>query len=209
MSVTEAPGSPIRARLLTSGKQVPLKLKANGIKKFIGYEVPLELCQKRYGEHAPVVLNDLRQSDDLRVLDYDGPHRMPTFSFRNWDNPSRTKSTNSGEKAASHEGALSRKARGSAPGFLLRQILGLCCRPGYGKSYAAWQAISERFGATLGPAVQPTIKLFGLEPSSLPIFISPLGLGFKLHLQVVVVEDAGQGKALSHLLRGDDDAFIR
>jgi hypothetical protein len=97
----------------------------------------------------------------------------------------------------------------SAPGFLLRQILGLCCRAGYGKSYAAWQAISEWFGATLGPVVQPTIKLFGLEPLSVPLFMSPLGLGFKLHLQVVVVEDAGQGKALTHLLRGDDDAFIR
>ena len=46
------------------------KLKAKGVKKFIGYEVPLELCQKRYGEHYPVVLNGVRQTDDLRVLDY-------------------------------------------------------------------------------------------------------------------------------------------
>jgi hypothetical protein len=88
MSVMETPGSPIRgARLLTSGKQVPLKLKANGIKKFIGYEVPLELCQKRYGEHYPVVLNDLRQTDDLRVLDYDGHHVMLTFSFTELGQP--------------------------------------------------------------------------------------------------------------------------
>jgi hypothetical protein len=58
------------------------KLKAKGIKKFMGHEVPLELCQKRYGEHYPVVLNDLRQSDDLRVLDYDGHHVMLTFSFQ-------------------------------------------------------------------------------------------------------------------------------
>jgi hypothetical protein len=88
MSVMEAPGSPIRgAPLLTSGKQVPLELKANGIKKFIGYEVPLELCQKRYGEHYPVVLNDLRQTDDLRVLDYDGHHVMLTFSFTELGQP--------------------------------------------------------------------------------------------------------------------------
>ena len=57
------------------------KLKAKGIKKFIGNEVPLDLCQKRYGEHYPVVLNDLRQTDDLRVLDYNGHHIFLTFSF--------------------------------------------------------------------------------------------------------------------------------
>ncbi len=58
------------------------KLKVKGIKKVIGYEVPLELCQKRYGEHYPVVLNDLRQTDDLRVLDYDGHHILLTFAFK-------------------------------------------------------------------------------------------------------------------------------
>jgi hypothetical protein len=58
------------------------KMAAKGIKKYMGYEVPLELCQKRYGEHYPVVLNDLRQTDDLRVLDYDGHHIFLTFSFK-------------------------------------------------------------------------------------------------------------------------------
>ena len=58
------------------------KLKSKGIKKFIGWEVPLELCQKRYGEHYPVILGDLRQNDDLRVLDYDGHHIFLTFSFK-------------------------------------------------------------------------------------------------------------------------------
>jgi hypothetical protein len=58
------------------------KLKAKGVKKFMGYEVSLDLCQKRYGEHYPVVLNDLRQADDLRVLDYDGHHIFLTFSFK-------------------------------------------------------------------------------------------------------------------------------
>jgi hypothetical protein len=58
------------------------KMQAKGIKKYLGYEVPLDLCQKRYGEHYPVVLNDLRQTDDLRVLDFDGHHIMLTFSFK-------------------------------------------------------------------------------------------------------------------------------
>ena len=58
------------------------KMKSKGMKKYFGYEVPLELCQKRYGEHYPVVLGDLRQTDDLRVLDYDGHHIFLTFSFK-------------------------------------------------------------------------------------------------------------------------------
>jgi hypothetical protein len=60
------------------------KMQVKGVKKFMGYEVPLDLCQKRYGEHYPVVLNDLRQTDDLRVLDYDGHHIFLTFSFKEW-----------------------------------------------------------------------------------------------------------------------------
>ncbi|MGD0828767.1 MAG: hypothetical protein ABSA09_11900 [Desulfobaccales bacterium] len=62
------------------------KMKAKGIQKYMGYEVPLELCQKRYGEHYPVVLGDLRQTDDLRVLDYDGHHILLTFSFKELGN---------------------------------------------------------------------------------------------------------------------------
>jgi len=60
------------------------KMRAKGVKKFMGYEIPLELCQKRYGEHYPVVLGDLRQTDDLRVLDYDGHHIFLTFSFKEY-----------------------------------------------------------------------------------------------------------------------------
>ena len=60
------------------------KMQAKEVKKFMGYEVPLDLCQKRYGVHYPVVLNDLRQVDDLRVLDYDGHHIFLTFSFKEW-----------------------------------------------------------------------------------------------------------------------------
>ncbi|MGB7913309.1 MAG: hypothetical protein WCF59_13925 [Desulfobaccales bacterium] len=65
-----------------TGAKFAEKMKAKGIQKYMGYEVPLELCQKRYGEHYPVVLGDLRQTDDLRVLDYDGHHIFLTFSFK-------------------------------------------------------------------------------------------------------------------------------
>jgi hypothetical protein len=55
------------------------KLAAKGISKFFAYEVGVEEVKKTYGKHFEVILKDLRQTDDLRVLDYDG-HRV----FRNF-----------------------------------------------------------------------------------------------------------------------------
>jgi hypothetical protein len=55
------------------------KLAAKGISKFIAYEVEVEEVKKKYGKHFEVIMKDLHQTDDLRVLDYDG-HRV----FRNF-----------------------------------------------------------------------------------------------------------------------------
>ena len=57
------------------------KLIARGIKKFIAYELPLEKVKKEYGTHFSVVMGDLHETDDLRVLDYDGHHIFLAFSF--------------------------------------------------------------------------------------------------------------------------------
>lgn len=57
------------------------KLASKGLKKFIAYEVDDALVKERYGKHFNVVMGDLKQSDDLRVLDYDGHHIFSTFSF--------------------------------------------------------------------------------------------------------------------------------
>jgi hypothetical protein len=57
------------------------KLTQKGIKKYIAYEVPEELVKKRYGKHFKVILGDLKQTDDLRVLDYDGHHVFYSFSL--------------------------------------------------------------------------------------------------------------------------------
>ena len=48
------------------------KLLVKGIDKFVAYEVPYELATQRYGGHFTVVANDLHETDDLRVLDYNG-----------------------------------------------------------------------------------------------------------------------------------------
>ena len=57
------------------------KLTRKGIKKYIAYEVSEELVKQRYGNHFNVILGDLKQSDDLRVLDYDGHHVFYNFSM--------------------------------------------------------------------------------------------------------------------------------
>ncbi len=50
-------------------------LNAKGFKKFIAYEVLIGELKQKYGRHFDVIMKDLKQSDDLRVLNYDG-HRV-------------------------------------------------------------------------------------------------------------------------------------
>jgi hypothetical protein len=57
------------------------KLAAKGIKKYIASELPLEKVKDKYGNHYQVVLDDLHQSDDLRVLDYNGHNVFYNFRF--------------------------------------------------------------------------------------------------------------------------------
>lgn len=57
------------------------KLLAKGIDKFIAYRVPDDLARERYGGHYNVVANDLHETDDLRVLDYNGERAFRLFRF--------------------------------------------------------------------------------------------------------------------------------
>jgi hypothetical protein len=63
------------------------KLAAKGIGKFIAYEVPVELARQRYGVHFDVVVSDLHETDDLRVLDYSGQRAFATFAFDDLGEP--------------------------------------------------------------------------------------------------------------------------
>ncbi len=63
------------------------KLRLKGIKKFIAYEVPEEAVKQRYGQHFNLILGDLRQDDDLRVLDYDGHHVFYNFALNELGEP--------------------------------------------------------------------------------------------------------------------------
>lgn len=51
------------------------KLRVKGVEKFMAYDLPLEEVETKYGGHFQAVVNDLHQSDDLRVLDFNG-HRI-------------------------------------------------------------------------------------------------------------------------------------
>ena len=63
------------------------KLEVKGIKKYIAAELPLESVKKKYGNQYNVVLGDLKQSDDLRVLDYNGYNVFYNFSFSEMGQP--------------------------------------------------------------------------------------------------------------------------
>ena len=70
--------------ILTSHKSVTApamlgKLKAKGIERFFAYELPLDIAKARYGDHFQMVLNNLHETDDLRVLDCNGEHVFALF----------------------------------------------------------------------------------------------------------------------------------
>ncbi len=62
-------------------------LAGKGITKFIAYEIPIDLAQKKYGRHYDVVCGDLKQSNELRVLDYSGDRAFSYFSFKEMGQP--------------------------------------------------------------------------------------------------------------------------
>lgn len=63
------------------------KLRAKGIDKFMAFEIPLDLARERYGGHFTVVEHDLRESDDLRILDYSGQRAFRLFAFDEMGEP--------------------------------------------------------------------------------------------------------------------------
>jgi hypothetical protein len=70
-----------------TGDDLGEKLAQKGIKKFIACEVDTELCRKRYGQHYDVIIKDVKQEDDLRVLDYNGYNVFHVFSFKELGTP--------------------------------------------------------------------------------------------------------------------------
>jgi hypothetical protein len=70
-----------------TGERIAEKLAYKGIKKFIACELPVDLVRRKYGTHFNVILNDVKQSDDLRVLDYNGHNVLYNFQFSVFGKP--------------------------------------------------------------------------------------------------------------------------
>ncbi len=64
-----------------SAPELLRKFEAQGITKFVAYQIPLELARERYGGHFFVVEHDLDETDDLRVLDHNGARAFSLFRF--------------------------------------------------------------------------------------------------------------------------------
>ncbi len=63
------------------------KLSSKGIRKFIACEIPESLAHEKYGHHFDIVLDDQKQEDFLRVIDFDGHHILAKFSFKELGTP--------------------------------------------------------------------------------------------------------------------------
>lgn len=63
------------------------KLRHKGIEKFIAYEVPVERVRQLYGVPFEVIAEDLAESEDVRVLDFNGHHIFNNFSLSELGEP--------------------------------------------------------------------------------------------------------------------------
>ena len=63
------------------------KLAGKGIDKFIAFEIDVDMARQRYGGHFAAVKNDVRETDDLRILDYNGQRAFRLFRFDELSQP--------------------------------------------------------------------------------------------------------------------------
>jgi hypothetical protein len=67
-----------------SSEKFSQKMAQKGIEKYMAVEVPLSMCLEKYGQHYDVIMKDVKQEDDLRVLDYNGFNVFHNFPFKSW-----------------------------------------------------------------------------------------------------------------------------
>ena len=67
--------------------QLLKRLASMGASKFIGFEIDVEYIRHKYGSHFEVVCEDLHETDDLRVLDFDGSRAMKLIPFSKLGQP--------------------------------------------------------------------------------------------------------------------------
>lgn len=63
------------------------KFKSKGITKFMVYEISVDSAKEKYKGHFDIVIRDLKETDDLRILDYDGSRAFKMFSLKQLGDP--------------------------------------------------------------------------------------------------------------------------
>ena len=63
------------------------KLESEGITKFIAYEVSIESTRSNYGMHFDFACNDMKGSNDIKMLAYGDRSAPGRFSFNELSNP--------------------------------------------------------------------------------------------------------------------------
>lgn len=63
------------------------RLGRKGIDKFIALPIPASLAREKYGLHFDIVMQDLHETDDLRVLDFDGRRALELFDWDDLGSP--------------------------------------------------------------------------------------------------------------------------
>lgn len=58
------------------------KLNSKGFNKFIAHEVPVDSAKVKYGKHFDIIMQDLHEDDDLRMLDFNGDRAFNRFKFK-------------------------------------------------------------------------------------------------------------------------------
>ncbi|MBL8660919.1 MAG: hypothetical protein JNM75_14325 [Rhodospirillales bacterium] len=85
-------GGPVVILTSAESPTAPVLLKelaSKGIEKFIAYEIPVELARERYGTHFAVVARDVHETDQLRILDFNGQRAFSLFHFDDLGPPTR------------------------------------------------------------------------------------------------------------------------
>jgi hypothetical protein len=67
--------------------RIVTQLSAKGIKKYIAYEIPVDLVKEKYGQLFSITLRDFKQTDDLRVVDADGLRIFNNFPMNQYGQP--------------------------------------------------------------------------------------------------------------------------
>ncbi len=63
------------------------KMAAKGIQKYVACELEVDRVREKYGAHFTAIINDVKQENDLRVLDYNGHNVFYNFAFREMGEP--------------------------------------------------------------------------------------------------------------------------